>query len=162
MTDLNPQFQALLDNQLEMNPQTWAAMQARGVGEQTLIVIDFAFTAKSKADGEALKTFLREKTTFSAFGRAERGTKLRKRWIVRGQTKPSTTSLEMLNDWVTFMVKTGYKHACKFEGWGVEVPEAAPAAVQPDIAASTRTSPGNGTVGAMAAERKGRKGKPGS
>jgi len=151
MADLNPHFQALLDNQLEMNPQTWAALQGRGVDENTLLIIDFAFTAKGKAEAEALVSFLREKTTFSAIARAERGTSLRKRWIVRGRTQPSTSSLEMLNDWVTFMVKAGYTHACRFDGWGVEVPDTAP--VQATRAASVR-APGNGTVGAMAAERK--------
>lgn len=152
MADLNPKFQALLDNQLQMNPQTWAALQARGVDENTLLIIDFAFTAKGKAEAQTLADFLREKTTFSSVARPERGTRFRKRWIVRGRTKPSTTSLEMLNDWVTFMVKTGYTHACRFDGWGVEVPEAAPPA-----AGTTSASPphSNGTVGAMAAERDG-------
>jgi hypothetical protein len=156
MADLNPHFQALLDNQLEMNPQTWAALQARGVGESTLIIIDFAFTAKGKMEAEALTGFLREKTTFSAIARAERGTRLRKRWIVRGRTKPSTTSLEMLDDWVRFMVKAGYSHACRFDGWGVEVPEAVPTQVSTEQTA--RPPHSNGTVGAMAAERDGEQG----
>jgi hypothetical protein len=153
MVDLNPQFQALLDNQLQMNPQTWAALQARGVGENTLLIIDFAFTAKGKAEAQSLAEFLREKTTFSSLARPERGTSFRKRWIVRGRTKPSTTSLEMLNDWVTFMVKTGYTHACRFDGWGVEVPESTPAPVAG--AAAAHAPHPNGTVGAMAAEREG-------
>jgi hypothetical protein len=153
MADLNPQFQALLDNQLQMNPQTWAALQARGVDEHTLLIIDFAFTAKGKPEAHALADFLREKTTFSSVARPERGTRFRKRWIVRGRTKPSTTSLEMLNDWVTFMVKTGYSHACRFDGWGVEVPEAA---VPPATSATSASAPhANGTVGAMAAGREG-------
>jgi len=152
MADLTPKFQALLDNQLQMNPQTWAALQARGVDENTLLIIDFAFTAKGKAEAQTLTDFLREKTTFSSVARPERGTRFRKRWIVRGRTKPSTTSLEMLNDWVTFMVKTGYTHACRFDGWGVEVPEAAPPAAGATSASSPHT---NGTVGAMAAEREG-------
>ncbi|MEA2181625.1 MAG: hypothetical protein QOF69_810 [Solirubrobacteraceae bacterium] len=151
MVDLNPQFQALLDNQLQMNPQTWAALQGRGVDENTLVIIDFAFTAKGKREADGLTSFLREKTTFSAVARAERGTRFRKRWIVRGRTKPSTTSLKMLNDWVTFMVKTGYTHACHFDGWGVEVPDAA--SPQGTGAGSARAPHTNGTVKAMAAER---------
>ena len=74
MVDLNPQFQALLDNQLQMNPQTWAALQGRGVDERTLLIIDFGFTAKGKAEAKGLTSFLREKTAFSATARAERGT----------------------------------------------------------------------------------------
>ncbi|HEX8156757.1 MAG TPA: hypothetical protein VF526_05165 [Solirubrobacteraceae bacterium] len=151
MVDLNPQFQALLDNQLQMNPQTWAALQGRGVDERTLLIIDFGFTAKGKAEAKGLTSFLREKTTFSATARAERGTGLRKRWIVRGRTKRSTTSLEMLNDWVTFMVKTGYTHACRFDGWGAEVPDAPPP--QGTGEGSVRAPQTNGAVKAMAAER---------
>ena len=163
MTELNPAFEALLANQLEMNPQTWAALVERGVDDQTPIVIDFAFTAKTKPDALSLEAFLREKTTFSAVARAERGVALRKRWIVRGRTQPSVSSLAMLDDWVTFMVRAGYKHACRFDGWGAQVPEPAaepdpPTAAEAVAAAESQKPRTNGTVGALAAERQGERG----
>lgn len=146
-------FKALLANQLEMNPQTWAQLQARGVDEQTLLILDFFYTAPGKTEAEALLAFLQEKTTFSAEAVAERGAFFRRRWRVAGKTKPSTTSVAMLDDWVSFMVKAGAKHGmCHFDGWGVEIP----AAPDPDTVAESDEPAGargrrNGTVAALPA-----------
>jgi len=146
-------YKGLLANQLEMNPQTWAHLQARGVDEQTLLVLDFYYTAPGKEEADALVAFLSEKTTFSVQAVGERGSFLKKRWRVGGRTKPSTTSLAMLNDWVTFMVNAGAKHGrCHFDGWGVEI-----SATRPDTPAELRAkgqaSTTNGTVGALAQQR---------
>jgi hypothetical protein len=36
-------------------------------------------------------------------------------------------SLDMLNDWVTFMVTLGAKNGeCRFDGWGVRMPDGKP------------------------------------
>jgi hypothetical protein len=120
-------FERLLAQQLEMNPRTWSALEQRGVGARTLLVIEFSFTAPGRRAARELVKVLGERTNFSARVVAE-GPRLRRHWRVVGHTQPSTASVEMLNDWVTFMVTLGAQHgACRFDGWGVSVPEAPPA-----------------------------------
>jgi hypothetical protein len=119
-------FQRLLAQQLEMNPRTWAALEERGVDARTPLVIDYAFTAPGKHQAKELVRVLLVRTNFSSELVAE-GPRLRRRWRVIGHTRPATASVEMLNDWVTFMVTLGAKNgACRFDGWGVKVPEAQP------------------------------------
>jgi hypothetical protein len=119
-------FQRLLAQQLEMNPRTWSALEERGVGARTLLVIEYSFTAPGRRAARELETVLRARTNFSSEVIAE-GPRLKRRWRVVGHTQPATASVEMLNDWVTFMVTLGAKHgACRFDGWGVKVPEATP------------------------------------
>jgi regulator of ribonuclease activity B len=119
-------FQRLLAQQLEMNPRTWAALEERGVDARTPLVIDYSFTAPGRREAEELVRVLRARTNFSSEVVAE-GPRLKRRWRVVGHTQPATASVEMLNDWVTFMVTLGAKNgACRFDGWGVKVPEAKP------------------------------------
>jgi hypothetical protein len=119
-------FKRLLAQQLEMNPRTWTALEARGVDAKTLLVIDFAFTAPGKQEARHLVEVLRQRTSFACEVVAA-GSRLKRHWRVVGHTKPSTASVEMLNDWVTFMVTLGAKHGgCRFDGWGVKVPDAQP------------------------------------
>jgi hypothetical protein len=143
-------FHRLLAQQLEMNPRTWSALEERGVDTRTPLVIDYSFTAPGRRQARELETVLRARTNFSSEVIAE-GPRLRRRWRVVGHTQPATASVEMLNDWVTFMVKTGYTHACRFDGWGAEVPDAPPP--QGTGEGSVRAPQTNGAVKAMAAER---------
>ena len=120
-------FHRLLAQQLEMNPRTWAALEERGIDTRTLLVIEYSFTAPGRRQARELETVLRARTNFSSEVISE-GPRLRRRWRLVGHTQPATASVEMLNDWVTFMVTLGAKHgACRFDGWGVKVPDAKPA-----------------------------------
>jgi hypothetical protein len=128
MTDegSDERFKRLLAQQLEMNPRTWSALEQRGIDARTLLVIEFSFTAPGRRAARELVKVLRERTNFSAEVVAE-GPRLKRHWRVVGHTTPSTASVEMLNDWVTFMVTLGARNgACRFDGWGVSVPESPP------------------------------------
>ena len=119
-------FKRLLAQQLEMNPRTWAALEEHGVDEQSLMVIEFSFTAPGKKQATELVNTLRRRTTFSADVLRE-GTLLKRHWRVVGHTLPSTVSIAMLDDWVTFMVTLGAKYgSCRFDGWGVRMPDGKP------------------------------------
>jgi hypothetical protein len=134
-------FKRLLAQQLEMNPRTWSALEERGVDATTLLVIEFSFTAPGKRQARHLLEVLRQRTSFSARVIAE-GSLFKRHWRVVGHTKPSTASVEMLNDWVTFMVTLGATHGgCRFDGWGVKVPDAQP----PDEAPGERLQQGFAT-----------------
>ena len=126
MTD--ERFHKLLAQQLEMNPRTWAALLDKGVDDKTLLVIEFSFTAPGKQAARTLMKVLRARTNFEAELLGE-GSLLRRHWRIVGHTQPSTASIEMLDDWVTFMVTLGAKNGnCRFDGWGVRVPESKPPA----------------------------------
>jgi hypothetical protein len=119
-------FKRLLAQQLEMNPRTWAALAEHGVDEQSLVVVEFSFTAPGKRQATELVNELRRRTTFSAEVLRE-GAVLKRHWRVVGHTRPSTASVAMLDDWVTFMVTLGAKNGeCRFDGWGVRVPDGKP------------------------------------
>jgi hypothetical protein len=128
MTD--DRFRRLLEQQLEMNPRTWAALRDKGVDEKTLLVIEFSFTAPGRTAARNLMKVLRARTNFSAEILSS-GSLLKRQWRIVGHTQPSTASVEMLDDWVTFMVTLGAKHGdCRFDGWGVKVPERKPSGEQ--------------------------------
>jgi hypothetical protein len=130
-------FHRLLAQQLEMNPKTWSALEQRGVDTQTPLVIEYSFTAPGKRPARDLVKVLRQRTNFTAEVIAE-GPRLKRHWRVVGHTQPATASVEMLNDWVTFMVTLGAKNGgCRFDGWGVKVPEA-----QPRVAAGEQLQQG--------------------
>lgn len=119
-------FRELLAQQLEMNPRTWSALEQRGVGPTTMLVFEYSFTAPGKRAASQLQKTLHARTNFSADMLGE-GSRLKRHWRVVGHTQPSTASIDMLNDWVTFMVTLGAKHGeCRFDGWGVHVPDAQP------------------------------------
>ena len=119
-------FRRLLAQQLEMNPRTWAALQEHGVDEQSLMVIEFSFTAPGKRQATELVNVLRARTTFTAELLRE-GSLLKRHWRIVGHTRPSTASVAMLDDWVTFMVTLGARNGrCRFDGWGVRMPDGKP------------------------------------
>ena len=42
---------------------------------------------------------------------------------VRGSTQRTTISLDILDQWVEWMVAAGAEHGrCLFDGWGVQIP----------------------------------------
>jgi hypothetical protein len=124
MTD--DRFRRLLDQQLGMNPRTWAALRDKGVDEQTLLVIEFSFTAPRKQAARNLMKVLRARTNFAA-EIISGGSLFKRQWRIVGHTQPSTASVDMLDDWVTFMVTLGAKNGdCRFDGWGVKVPDHKP------------------------------------
>ncbi|HTN23942.1 MAG TPA: ribonuclease E inhibitor RraB [Solirubrobacteraceae bacterium] len=118
-------FDKLLAQQLEMNPRTWSALEERGIGTNTLLVIEYSFTAPGKRHARDLVKVLRSRTNFSTELVVD-GSRLRRHWRVVGHTQPSTASIDMLNEWVTFMVNVGAKHQCRFDGWGAVVPDPQP------------------------------------
>ena len=47
----------------------------------------------------------------------------KKQWSVTGSTQPTAVSLDILNQWVGWMVVAGAENGgCEFDGWGAEAP----------------------------------------
>jgi hypothetical protein len=115
-------FVATLAKQLEMNAQTWRALRARGVTEQSTLTLDFSYFAPDGAAAERLRTFLVDETDYTVQVHQQKKGLLRKAWIVEGRTQPTPVSLGLLNDWVRWMAAAGAeKGQCIFDGWGTSV-----------------------------------------
>jgi hypothetical protein len=118
--DLDDRYRRLLAKQLVMNEGTWAALQAHGVTEVTLLCLDFAFVAPSRANAEALQRVLVDQTEYAVEVKSAGGL-WSKRWSVTGSTKLTTISADILDQWVTWMVTAGIHENCDFDGWGAAV-----------------------------------------
>lgn len=148
-------YEHVLKAHLDVNPRSWAALQERGVDEQTPLQLDFEYTAPGEAETRSLLRFLRTETDYEFKGGARTQADGAQRWLVLGTTSPMTLSLDALNEWVTQMTAYGREHGpARFDGWGARTPESAPtgapaASGSPGApGASARTRGPRGSVGA--------------
>jgi hypothetical protein len=100
--------------QRAMNAQTWAALQAHGVTEETQLRLDFTYDSPSREAAEALADFLRAATDYDVTSNND---------SVTGSTQLTNISHAILDEWVEWMVSAGYEYGrSKFDGWGAAVP----------------------------------------
>ena len=107
-----------------MNPDTWAALREHGVDDSTKLRLDFFYVAPGEAEAEALGVFLRAETDYTVDVHSMKdGLLSKKRWSVTGSTQLTTVSLDVLDQWVSWMVGAGAKNGgCEFDGWGGQAP----------------------------------------
>ena len=127
MAASSDRYERVLKAHLELNPKSWAALQARGVDEHTPLQLDFEFTAPGEDETRALMCHLRSVTDYELQGGAQNQDDGTQRWMVLGTTSPMTVSLERLDEWVTQMAAHGRDGGpAEFDGWGARTPESAP------------------------------------
>lgn len=99
-------------------------MAAQGVDEDARLAPDFLYLAPGETPANELAEFLRTQTDYFVETRSEKGSiASRREWFVVGRTNPTTLSLEMLDQWVRWMVMAGHRNGiCEFDGWGVQLP----------------------------------------
>ena len=121
MADIPPtHYEEILAQQLEMNPHTLAHLERAGLRPDTKVRLDFMYLAPDKTAAEALQHLLKQQTDYDVSVRSEGGL-LRKKWLLSGQTQPTSITREILDQWVTWMVAAGEEAGCEFDGWGTEV-----------------------------------------
>jgi hypothetical protein len=121
-------YEHVLKAHLDVNPRSWAALQERGVDEQTPLRLDFEYTAPGEAETRSLMRFLRTSTDYEFKGGSRTQADGKPRWLVLGTTSPMALSLDALNAWVTQMTAYGRDHGpARFDGWGARTPKSAPA-----------------------------------
>lgn len=123
-------YERVLQSHLRINPKTWEALRSRGVDEDTMLRLDFEYTAPGEQEVRALMRHLRAETDYEFQGGARNQKDGSQRWLVLGSTSPATWSLERLDAWVTEMTAHGRDHGSAiFDGWGVHAdapPEPSP------------------------------------
>ena len=117
---MHASHEAILAKQLSMTEQIWKRFQELGVTKETPVQLDFAFDAPNRKAAESLQGLLEEETDYAV--RVESEGMFKKTWRVSGTTQSTSVSEEILKQWVDWMVTTGLKHDCVFDGWGTEVP----------------------------------------
>lgn len=110
--------------QLRMNPATWAALQKRGVDEESLLRLDFAYNAPDESSARRLTEFLSAETDYDLDVQSAKTGKLsRRKWTVVGSAQPTAISPSILDQWVGWMAPAGAENGlCVFDGWGAMVP----------------------------------------
>ncbi len=117
---IDSHYEDILQKQLAMNRQTWAALQKHGVTEESQLRLDFSFNAPNREAADRLCTLLRDQTDYDVKVESD-GPFLRRRWRVEGSTRNTAVSPAILDQWVTWMVSAGKDRACDFDGWGTSV-----------------------------------------
>jgi hypothetical protein len=129
MEDGEDRYDELLRAHLNVNPKSWAALEGRGVDEETPLRLDFQFTAPGETEIRSLMRFLRTTTDYEFQGGARNQEDGSQRWMILGTTPETTWSLDKLNAWVTQMTTNARDHGpAEFDGWGTSPPEPGPPA----------------------------------
>ena len=113
-------YQSILEKQLAMNRQTWAALQKHGATEESELRLEFFFNAPNRKAADRLYAPLQELTDYDAKVISD-GPFLHRKWRVEGTTQNTKISPAILDQWVTWMVTAGKETSCDFDGWGTSV-----------------------------------------
>lgn len=117
-------YEQLLELQLRRNRDIWAGLQERGVAEDTDLRLGFIYVAPGEPEAQALVDFLHEETDYDVEARARRddGPVDEDAWFVIGTTQPTPVTLELLDDWVEWMIAAGaVEGPCAFDGWAAQL-----------------------------------------
>ncbi len=109
-------MKAVFDHQLSMTKETWSRLVAHGATDGVALSLDFFFKAPSIQRARALQEFLEQETDYKV-GISED----KDEWTVHGSTESTALTLAILEQWVDWMVATGFRFDAIFDGWGAEV-----------------------------------------
>jgi hypothetical protein len=122
-----PDYEAIIGEQLAMNERTWKSLVAGGVTAETILKLDFFFVAPNKVAADSLVFLLNEETDYAVASPRSAGHLWRTQWSVSGSTKETRLTAKFLDEWVSWMVIAGKRSkGCVFDGWGTEFPDQAP------------------------------------
>ena len=110
-------YEEILEKQIAMNRQTWAALQKHGVTEESQLRSEFSFDAPSRQAADRLCALLQEQTDYNAKVESG-GSFLRRQWRVEGRTQNTAVSPAILDQWVTWMISAGKEQSCDFDWTG--------------------------------------------
>ena len=110
-----------LEDQLQMTPQTWRAMQRGGIKPGDKLELEFLYDAPGQKEAESLVNFISSNSNARVIAKST-GI-FRKKWTVEGSTPPEAVDEPFLLKWVRWMVLAGNQYDCEFDGWGAWAPD---------------------------------------
>jgi hypothetical protein len=118
-------LRAAVARQRVMSQDAWAMLQAHGVTEDTDLSLELLYFAGDESKAEVPARHLKRERDYEVRVEPAAGSVglfKRKKWVVTGTTRETKISLEILNDWITWMVVAGFKAGCEFDRWGTRAP----------------------------------------
>lgn len=106
--------------QIAASGQTIDALRRAGLTDSTILNIDFFFTAKDEKSARALASHLEANDCVSLRVSCV-GRLLFKKYLITGKTLETHVTVEIIAQWLPWIVIQGVVHNCEFDGWGAEV-----------------------------------------
>jgi hypothetical protein len=120
-------YEQLYELQLRRNRDTWASLQEHGLDVDAELRLGFVYVAPGEPEARALLAFLRDETDYDLEARSRPGDRHgapdgEEQWVVIGTTQPTPVTLELLDDWVQWMIAAGASEGpCAFDGWAAQL-----------------------------------------
>ena len=93
----------LIDKQIAMTGQTLDALRAAGLTDDKQIQLDFFFVAPDETAAKALISHLQDNDCLNLSSEKVGGF-LSRKWVVKGQTHPTQVTVQVLAQWLPWMV----------------------------------------------------------
>jgi hypothetical protein len=111
--------QRIIERQVELSGATLDALHQAGLTNEREVQIEFFFSAPSEASAKALVAHLAKNDCLDL--KVEKsGGFLSRRFSVAGKTHPTVVTVQVLAQWIPWIVVQGITHGCEFDGWGAE------------------------------------------
>ena len=117
-------YDRLLELQLRRNRDLWAGLREH-LDDDDKLRLGFIYLAPGEEEARALVRFLRAETDYDVDVRSRQdgdGDDAEQSWFVMGTTQPTTITVDLLDDWVEWMIAAGAAEGpCAFDGWAAQV-----------------------------------------
>jgi hypothetical protein len=110
----------LIDKQVVMSGQTLDALRKAGLTDEQEVQLDFFFDAPNEKSARALAEHLQANDCLDVRCETSGGF-LSRKWIVTGKSHPTPVTVQVLAEWIPWIVVQGISHGCEFDGWGATV-----------------------------------------
>lgn len=110
-------YDDLLELQLRENREIWSGVQEH-LDESSQVRLGFVYRSPGEPEAQSLVAFLRAETDYDVDVRARRddGPEGEVSWLVMGTTQPTPLTLDLLDDWVQWMIAAGaVEGPCAFD-----------------------------------------------
>jgi hypothetical protein len=110
----------LIARHVTMSGQTLDALRKAGLNDEMRVSLEFLFVAPTEPKAVALMRHLETNDCLN-LTLEKIGTFLSRKWLVKGQTHPTPLNVQLIAQWLPWIVVQGMVHDCEFDGWGAEV-----------------------------------------
>jgi hypothetical protein len=114
------QARDIIARQLPMSGQTLDALRRAGLRDDTMLKLDFWFNAPSVGAAKSLAAHLADNGCLE-MGFEKAAGFFSGKYTVKGKTQDTQVTVQILGEWLPWIVVQGIIHDCEFDGWGAEI-----------------------------------------